>query len=362
MDEIVSPVAVVDEDKCRRNIRHMAAKAKEAGVSFRPHFKTHQSHTIGRWFRDVGIEKIAVSSVSMAEYFAADKWYDIMVAFPLNIREIQKINKLASSLKIGILIADADVLDALNTRILHKVDFYLKIDVGSHRTGFDPDDMDQLKQILKKTDGNHLLNFQGFVAHAGHTYQINSLNDVQKIFKEGAGALSRVTEYFRRDYPGIIASWGDTPSCSLMNDFLGIDEIRPGNFVFYDLMQYHLASCDWDHIAMVVATPVVARHLQRKEIVLYGGAVHLSKDSIELDDKIVYGEVVRFDDKGWEPFPKPIYVNRLSQEHGIFYCPDQYWEEFSPGTLVGVVPVHSCLAADLLRNYYEISKGVFLDS
>ncbi len=362
MDEIVSPVAVVDEDKCRRNIRHMVAKAKEGGVGFRPHFKTHQSHAIGRWFREAGTEKIAVSSLSMAEYFAKDNWQDILVAFPVNVREVNKINELASRLRLGILISDADILNTLEEKLVNCVDFYLKIDVGSHRTGFDANDQTLIETAIKKAVQNPHLRFKGFVAHAGHTYQITSLNDVQKIFIKGSETLTKLKEYFRKDYPGIINSWGDTPSCSLMNEFPGIDEIRPGNFVFYDLMQYHLASCDWDHIAMVVATPVVARHLKRKEIVLYGGAVHLSKDSIELDDKVVYGEVVRFADNGWEPFPKPIYVNRLSQEHGIFYCPDEYWEEFSPGALVGVVPVHSCLAADLLRNYYEITEGIFLDS
>ncbi|MBW6478868.1 MAG: alanine racemase [Bacteroidales bacterium] len=362
MDEIVSPVAVVDEDKCRRNIRHMAAKARKAGVDFRPHFKTHQSHAIGRWFREAGTEKIAVSSLSMAEYFAKDNWQDIMVAFPVNIREVKKINELSSYLRLGILISDADILEVLEEKLVNLVDFYLKIDVGSNRTGFDPDDKILLERVLKKATRNPHMRFKGFVAHAGHTYHISSLNDVQKIFIKGAETLTELKDYFRKDYPGIIASWGDTPTCSLMNEFPGIDEIRPGNFVFYDLMQYHLASCDWDHIAMVVATPVVARHQQRNEIVLYGGAVHLSKDFIEMDDKIVYGEVVRFVNKGWEPFPKPIYVNRLSQEHGIFYCPEEYREEFSPGTLVGVVPVHSCLAADLLRNYFEINEGVFLNT
>ena len=362
MDDIVSPVAVIDEDKCRRNIRQMIKKAREAHISFRPHFKTHQSHAIGRWFREAGTEKIAVSSVSMAEYFAQDNWQDIMIAFPVNVRETNRINELASRLQLSILISDADIPGKLEEKLVNHIDFYLKIDVGSHRTGFDPNDKTLIEKTLQKATQNPHLRFKGFVAHAGHTYHITSLNDVQRIFIKGSELLTGLAEYFRKDCPGIIVSWGDTPSCSLMNEFPGIDEIRPGNFIFYDLMQYHLASCDWDHIAMVVATPVVARHKQRNEIVLYGGAVHLSKDFIEMDDKTVFGEVVKFVDKGWEPFPKPLYVNRLSQEHGIFHCPDEYWEEFSPGTLVGIVPVHSCLAADLLKNYYEISEGVFLDA
>ncbi|MFN3555594.1 MAG: alanine racemase [Bacteroidales bacterium] len=361
MDDISSPVLVVDEDKCRRNIRHMAEKAAKTGVGFRPHFKTHQSQAIGRWFREAGVEKITVSSFSMAAYFAADGWKDIMVAFPVNIRETDRINQLAPTIRLGILLADEDALPALQQELKHPVDFYVKLDVGSHRTGYYFDETDRIAQLLSLAAQNPLLHFYGFVAHAGHAYHTQSLNEVHKIFRKGTEQLAQVTAQFKKQYPGIIASWGDTPTCSLESDFEGVDEIRPGNFVFYDLMQYHLASCDLEHIAMVVAAPVVARHKQRNEIVLYAGAVHLSKDSILLsDNEKVYGEVVRFTGKRWEPFSKPVYIDRLSQEHGIFFCPEEYWDQIMVGDLLGVIPVHSCLAADLLRRYYEINEGVFL--
>ena len=55
--------------KQRRNITFMADKAKKLNLIFRPHFKTHQSATIARWFREVGVKQIAVSSLAMAHYF-----------------------------------------------------------------------------------------------------------------------------------------------------------------------------------------------------------------------------------------------------------------------------------------------------
>ena len=51
----------------------MAAKARSAHVRFRPHFKTHQSLEIGRWFREFGVDAITVSSVGMAAFFAASE-------------------------------------------------------------------------------------------------------------------------------------------------------------------------------------------------------------------------------------------------------------------------------------------------
>ena len=83
------------------------------GLDFRPHFKTHQSAYIGQWIKDKGIEKCTVSSVKMAEYFAAHNWEDILIAFPVNIREASAINGLAESINLQILIYDIDSLNQL---------------------------------------------------------------------------------------------------------------------------------------------------------------------------------------------------------------------------------------------------------
>ena len=71
----------------------MADKAKKLNQIFRPHFKTHQSATIARWFREVGVKQIAVSSVAMAYYFYKHDWDDIHIAFPYNILEYQELNE-----------------------------------------------------------------------------------------------------------------------------------------------------------------------------------------------------------------------------------------------------------------------------
>src|SRR5690606_18368802 len=109
-------------------------------ITLRPHFKTHQSHEIGRWFRDEGTEKITVSSFRMAQYFAGDGWKDILVAFPVNILEIETINQLAKDIKLSLLVESADVVEFLQERLTSAVDIYIKVDAGLHRTGVSWDD------------------------------------------------------------------------------------------------------------------------------------------------------------------------------------------------------------------------------
>ncbi|MEL6971921.1 MAG: alanine racemase, partial [Bacteroidota bacterium] len=69
---ISTPTLLLDEQRCRRNIAAMVQNAEQQQVQLRPHFKTHQSLEIGRWFKENGVNKITVSSLAMAHYFAAE--------------------------------------------------------------------------------------------------------------------------------------------------------------------------------------------------------------------------------------------------------------------------------------------------
>ena len=99
---LTKPTLLLDKSKCLRNIERMSTKAMNAGLGFRPHFKTHQSAEIGNWFRDFGVSKITVSSFDMAEYFIHAGWQDILVAFPFNPLEIKRLNNLTSKARMNI--------------------------------------------------------------------------------------------------------------------------------------------------------------------------------------------------------------------------------------------------------------------
>jgi len=104
MLNIKKPTLLLNTEICKRNIHTMAIKAREQKVIFRPHFKTHQSAAISKWFREEGVTSITVSSVTMAKYFAKHGWKDITIAFPVNLLEIDEINHLASEIKLYLLI------------------------------------------------------------------------------------------------------------------------------------------------------------------------------------------------------------------------------------------------------------------
>lgn len=351
------PTLLLDEGRCHANIAMMADKAAAHGLIFRPHFKTHQSLAVGRWFKEAGVRCITVSSLTMAEHFASE-WDDITVAFPVNILEIDTINRLAPRLTLNLLVESAESLRFLAGRLHSPVGFFIKIDVGYHRTGVDAGDTVAIDTLLDLARQCPLLHFRGFLTHAGHTYGAASPGEVLAIHRQACLLMAALKERYQEAWPQLLVSVGDTPGCSLASDFPGCDEIRPGNFVFYDLTQQHLGACEARRIAVALSCPVVAVHPRRNEAVLYGGAIHLSKEALH-DPQLgtIYGRVARSMGLGWgEPIPG-MYVRSLSQEHGVVVGPQHEIADLRVGDCLPVLPVHSCLTVQLMRCYTGLASG-----
>ena len=348
---LTRPTLLLDKAKCQANIEQMATKAKKANVLFRPHFKTHQSAEVGSWFRDCEVECITVSSVKMAVYFAVNGWKDITIAFPTNILEWATINDLAANINLNIVVESVDTIKFLEKHLNNPVGTYIKTDTGYGRTGINAEDYQAMQALLNELKECKNLIFIGFLCHAGHTYQAQSKEEIIQITNSSRQQLLALKTFLSNDFPLIQISYGDTPSCSISNNFEGFDEVRPGNCVFYDEMQVQIGSCSQKDIAVALASPVVAKHTQRNEIVIHGGGVHLSKEAITKDGKPFFGTVVRLNGYQWDTNTIIGQVSKLSQEHGIIKVNDEILAQINIGDMLAVLPIHSCLTANLMKEY-----------
>ena len=340
---LTGPTVIVDEARARANIRAMAEKARRSGVVFRPHFKTHQSPVVARWFADEGVDRITVSSVRMAEQFAETGWKDITIAFLVNPLELPRITNLAEYLngRGGRLGLTVDSVAAARAVAGLDVDIWIKVDTGYGRTGILWDATDQLTEILAASP-----QAVGMLTHSGHSYAARSSEELRGIHREALARLSAAN-------PGLKLSIGDTPCCSAADEFAGADEIRPGNFVFYDLMQLQIGSCTESQLAAAAVCPVVGIYPERNQIAVHGGAVHLSKEFLECDGRRIYGELGTLylppggQNTGLGSVIGLAPVISLSQEHGIVLAPGDIISQLDIGDLVVVWPVHSCLMCNL---------------
>ncbi len=357
MPAITRPTLMLDEQRVIENIRQVKSKADAHKVLFRPHFKTHQSGVVGQWFRQEGVEAITVSSVDMAFYFAAHGWYDITIAFPLNVNQMEMINLLASRIRLTVIIDNDQQALALVSSMQNPINVMIELDTGHRRTGIDAADTSSIARLADKLDRAPDITLTGLLTHAGHTYKAVGYQAIEAIALVAYEKMSAARE--RLGYPGLLLSWGDTPSCSMLEMLPPFDEWRPGNFVFFDVMQYHIGSCRIDQIAVALYCPVVSVYPERHQMVVHAGAVHLSKDFIDAEDGFsLYGYLVRPETDGWsDPLPGA-WLCSISQEHGVIQFISGSPMLFRPGDMVGILPVHSCLAADTMGGYCTLSGNL----
>jgi len=363
---ITEPTLVVWKARARANLRRMALKAADSRVRFRPHFKTHQSAAIGRWFSDEGIDAITVSSLPMAWKFARQDWTDITIAVPLNPHCGEDYNALAAEVRLHLLTDSAEAVDRVAPRIHRSLSLWIEIDSGQQRTGIDCADSHRLVEAAQCIRRHRHLHLQGLLTHAGHSYRVDSElagpSALQDIYRRTLQCMQTARETLQTEGFGPLQiSVGDTPTCSTVEDFGEVDEIRPGNFLFYDLMQWRIGSCTEEDIALAVACPVISRAPQRGELVVHGGAVHLSKDTVQWQGRPVYGRIAEIRKTGWSAVHPHACVKSLTQEHGVIEADRAWVERHRIGDPLMIIPVHSCLAADALGARYYETRGISRD-
>ena len=351
MLNIIRPTLLIDETKCRRNIHNMKLKAERNGANFRPHFKTHQSGTVGEWFRQAGVEAITVSSVEMAGYFILHGWKDITIAFPVNLLEIDRINEYAKRIQLNLLLEDPETASLLSEKLSATVGIFIKTDVGTGRTGIPVTESAKIEALADKIRSLPRLDLKGLLSHAGHSYHAHNQHEIENIAYKSLTQLKGIKQKIGDD---LLISWGDTPSCSVIIELDGADEWRPGNFVFYDLMQEKLGSCCSEDIAVIMACPVVAVHSDR--VVIHGGSVHFSKEFLAMPDgENSFGKVFRFNGTEVAEAIDDARFSSISQEHGIIFLPEKELKSIKVTDILAIQPVHSCLTVSAMKSYLSLT-------
>lgn len=358
MKGLTSTTLLLDEQISKANIDRMAAKARQAGVQFRPHFKTHQSHAVGKWFQNAGVQHITVSSLKMGLYFDQDGWKDITIAIPFNVHETELLSTFHDDTTVNIVLMSPMMVGLVDARLQQDVNVMIKIDTGYHRTGIWHEDTSLIREVIEAINTSKHLHFKGFLAHAGHTYNASSVEQIQTRYRECVERMQGL----KKQFPEALISVGDTPGCSVTEDLSGVDEVRPGNFVFYDLMMQNLGACHYENIAVCMAVPVVAKHTDELKIVVHGGGVHFSKDFLpQKDGSKRFGKVVQLNETGWSTPIEDLEVVSLSQEHGILKANSKAaFDQVTEGEFLGILPVHSCMTSEAMGEYLTL-EGERLD-
>lgn len=206
--------------------------------------------------------------------------------------------------------------------------------------------------MISDAVANPRLHFKGFYCHAGHSYKSSDPDHKSAIYEKACSDLGSLKKYFSSYEP--IVLYGDTPICSTREDFSGIDEITPGNFIFYDLTQLMLGSCSAEDIAVAMLCPVSGKYPDRKQLLIHGGGIHFSKEVLQVQGVTVFGRAMSISEKGWDIPGEDIFLTGLSQEHGVLEQCGSIFDKTRIGDSVLLLPVHSCMTANLMKTYQTL--------
>jgi D-serine deaminase-like pyridoxal phosphate-dependent protein len=328
VSEPATPYLRVDAARLHRTITGTAARAAAAGISLRPHVKTHKCVEIARLQVDAGAIGITVATVGEAEVFAHHGFDDVFVAYPLwltdeaaaRLREVAQHARLA----IGI---DSPEAAARAASLLEGsgVEALVEVDCGHHRSGVRPSDAGALAVSAEEAG----LPVRGVFTFPGHSYAPDAL--LSSAEDESRALTAAIASLRESGLEPDVVSGGSTPSLAHSDTAL-LTELRPGVYVFGDAQQWELGTTAPSDIALTCRATVVSHAGGR--LVLDSGSKALGADRAPYATG--WGRLLEHPDAR---------IVLLSEHHAVV---DLGGAPLPPiGSRVDVVPNHVCNAVNL---------------
>lgn len=349
IDELDTPVVVVDLDVLDANLRAMTEVAASAGVALRPHCKTHKTLQIARQQAAAGAAGLTVAKLDEAEAYLEDGHRDLFVANELfgatkwtRLAGMQRRGRVAVGVDAP---AAAEGIAQVARREGVTIPLLIEIDCGLARAGLLPGDAPvALAELIDRLPGVEL---RGVFTHAGHAYAADGPERLPEIARAEAASVLETAEAIRRR--GIacpVVSVGSTPTARLAGAVPGVTEIRPGNYVFNDRMQVALETATYARCALSVLTTVGSAPTLDRAVCDAGSKTFALDRGAHGNDRLRgFGE---------DPGTGAV-IERLSEEHGVL-------RPGRGGVRIGdrprFVPNHACTVANLARQLVGVRAGV----
>lgn len=362
LPDLVTPALLLDRGRMNRNIAAMKARAQRAGVVLRPHAKTAKSVPILEQMIDEERPAATVSTLAEAKALFRAGITDVTYAVGIAPHKLDVVAQLqAAGATVHLLCDDVEIARAVAQRALAlgtEFSVFIEVDCGYGRAGVSADSRDLIAigQALHEQAGTALA---GVLTHGGHSYGCRDVSAIAKVAKQEAESVVVARQNLASAaLPCPVVSAGSTPTAVHGRGWAGVDELRPGNYVFFDLAQAQIGSCTTDDIAVAVVATVIGHQRQRNGATIDAGSLALSADS-SVVDSFGYGLVT---DLRRQPIADVI-VSKLSQEHGWLATKGrQFPYDLLPiGAQVLVLPSHSCITAAQFDAYHVVENGAIVD-
>ena len=325
LEDLETPVPVIDLDVVERNLERWQTRCDAAGFGNRPHIKTHKLVPLARHQLALGANGITVQKLGEAEVMADAGITDMLLTFNIvGAPKLKRLADLARRVDISIVADHADVVAGLGEAgraAGRDIPVLVECDTGAGRNGVQtPEAAVALARLIDRTPG---VGYGGLM-----TYPRPGTREETAAFLDEArrGAAAAGLETAVVSHGGSPDMWSDV-------GLAGITEYRAGTYAYFDRALATRGTCGFEDCALTVLATVVSTPVPGRAL-LDAGSKALTMDLIGLKH---YGIVRALGDA-------PVY--ELNEEHGYL---DVSATLSSPriGDRVRITPNHVCPVSNL---------------
>jgi D-serine deaminase-like pyridoxal phosphate-dependent protein len=216
----------------------------------------------------------------------------------------------------------------------------VEANVGQNRCGLEPGPA--LVALAREVERLPGVDLAGVQFYAGHIWLTRP--DGPALFAESNKKVQQIREDFHREGIEIkILSGGSTPLIFHSHEMEGMNEIRPGTYIFNDLSEVAAGAATLDDCTVTIMATVMSAP-RRGHALIDGGSKTFTSDGIPWSDDKTFGRVTE------APSAR---LYGLNEEHGYLDV-SKAERELKVGDRVRVIPNHVCVTVNMQEKIYGI--------
>jgi D-serine deaminase-like pyridoxal phosphate-dependent protein len=344
ISELETPAVVVNLDVMERNLSRVADYCRTHHLLLRPHTKTHKIPELAKRQIASGATGITVAKLGEAEVMLDAGIDDILIAYPIvGPQKTARLARIAERAKIRVSVDSIDAareISAAATRQETKIGILIEMDVGFERCGLSNErDLVILAHQIRELPA---LEFKGLMFFPGHfgvepDERVTLRTQVNEFLEQTIAAFERA------GIPLSVVSGGSTPTAYEGGSFYGVNEVRPGTYIFNDRNTVAVSAASLSDCALSVVVTVVSTAVPGRAVV-DGGSKTFSYDRFQGGDGRGYGIVKE------DPAAE---VERFSEEHGHLNIVRSE-RSYRVGDRISIIPNHVCTTVNMHDEIYGI--------
>ncbi len=340
-NQLDTPAVLIDLDRAEANLGKAQAAADKAGLSLRPHIKTHKLPYFAKRQVALGAVGITVQKLGEAEVMADAGLDDLLLTFNIiGSAKLQRLRALHDRVTIKVVADSIECVSGLAATFTNPdrpLGVFVECDTGMGRCGVQsPQAALTLARFIEAAPGLHFAGLMTYPAAGKYAAANQWLADAKAVFDADNLVISAITT-------------GGTPDIWHMQDAGGIaTEYRPGTYIYMDRSQVAAGAASYDDCALTVLATVVSRPTENR-VIIDAGSKALTSDLLGM---VGHGYVVEYPDAK---------IIGLSEEHGTL---DLSASAMKPqiGEVIRIIPNHCCPVTNLFDRVNLVRNGEVVET